>query len=81
MEIRPATAGNMERVVAASVQTNASHIVSMRFFPDATNPALPGVTTKMRFRDGTQVLSITSVTNPDGRRIEHVLTCTEHVIE
>jgi head-tail adaptor len=81
--ILPATARDLERVVANTVQAAASHLVGMRYHS--------GVTTKTRITkgprntDGTlpagsREFQVTSVQNPEERNVELVLTCTERVI-
>jgi head-tail adaptor len=80
--ITPATARDLERVVANTVQASASHVVRLRFHD--------GVTTKTRLTkgprnpDGTlpagsREFQVTSVQNPEERDVELVLTCTERV--
>lgn len=81
-EIKPATAHDLERRVASTIQSNASHIVTMRY--------LPGVTTQTRLTkgprnsDGTlpagsREFSVTGVQNTDERNIELILACQEVV--
>jgi head-tail adaptor len=80
--ILPATARDLERVVANTVQASASHVVRMRFHD--------GVTTKTRLTKGprnpdgklpagSRELQVTSVQNIEERNVELVLTCTERV--
>lgn len=67
--VLPATTASLERLMAGAVQTTATDIVRIRY--------LSGISTAMRVRFESRVLGITGVSNPDGRRIEHVLLCTE----
>lgn len=71
-EIKPATARALERVIANSVQSSASHLVTV--------PYVPGVTT------GTQVVfhdvvdrtfSVSGVHDPDEQHVELILACEE----
>jgi SPP1 family predicted phage head-tail adaptor len=67
--ITPATARDMERTVASTVDVTASHIVRMRYHPQ--------VNTKTRVTYGTRVFQVTGVQNTDERNIESVLICLE----
>lgn len=71
----PATARSLERVVANTVTSNASHLVTLRY--------LPGVTlqTSLVFHDGAtdRPMSITGKHDTDERHIELVLECQEAV--
>lgn len=73
--VQPATARDLERVVAGTVQSNASHLVTVRY--------IPGVTTKTRviFHDtvGDRTFSVTGIHDPDERHISLVLACQEVV--
>jgi SPP1 family predicted phage head-tail adaptor len=69
--IVPATARDLERVVAGTVQSSATHLVTIRY--------LAGVTTKTRVVFGTRLLSVTGVQNPEERNISLVLVCQESV--
>lgn len=69
--IQPATARNLERVVANTVQSTATHIISMPFHPQ--------VTTATRVTFGTRLFEVTGVQNPEERNIELVLACHEVV--
>jgi head-tail adaptor len=71
VEIKPATAKDLERVAAGTVLSTASHIV--------TGPYHAGVTTKTRVTFGTRVFSVTGVSSPDERQIESVMICEEVV--
>jgi head-tail adaptor len=70
-EIKPATVRDMERVFAGTVQSTASHMVTMDYHPQ--------VTTKTRLWFGTRLFAITSVQNPEERNLELVLSCEEVV--
>jgi SPP1 family predicted phage head-tail adaptor len=67
--IVPATAHDLERAVAGTVQSSATHLVTIRY--------LAGVTTKTRVLFGTRTLQVTGVQNPDERNISLVLVCQE----
>jgi SPP1 family predicted phage head-tail adaptor len=69
--IVPATARDLERVVAGTVQSSATHLVTIRY--------LAGVTTKTRVVFGSRLFSVTGVQNPDERNISLVLVCQESV--
>jgi SPP1 family predicted phage head-tail adaptor len=69
--IAPATAHDLERVVAGTVQSSATHLVTIRY--------LAGVTTKTRVVFGSRLFSVTGVQNPDERNISLVLVCQEIV--
>jgi SPP1 family predicted phage head-tail adaptor len=67
----PATARDLERAVAGTVQSSATHLVTIRY--------LAGVTTKTRVLFGTRTLQVTGVQNPEERNISLVLVCQEVV--
>lgn len=67
--IKPATARDLERAVAGTVQAAASHLVAMRYHS--------GVTTKTRIIWGTRILAVQGVQNVDERNAELVLACEE----
>lgn len=69
--ILPATARDLERLMAGTVVSNASHIVTFPFHP--------GVTTKARIRFGARTFNVTGVANPEERNIETVCACQEIV--
>jgi SPP1 family predicted phage head-tail adaptor len=69
--IVPATARDLERLVAGTVQSSATHLVTIRY--------LAGVTTKTRVVFGSRLLSVTGVQNPEERNISLVLVCQENV--
>lgn len=69
--IVPATARDLERVVAGTVQSSATHLVTIRY--------LAGVTTKTRIVFGSRLFSVTGVQNPEERNISLVLVCQEIV--
>ena len=70
-EIKPATAKDLERVVANTVQAQASHLITL--------PYHSGITTETLVTYGTRVFSVTGITNPEERNIELVLACQEVV--
>lgn len=67
----PAMSKDMERVIAGTVLSSATHLVTMRY--------LDGVTTKTRVLFGSRVLNVTGVQNPEERNISLVLICQEIV--
>jgi SPP1 family predicted phage head-tail adaptor len=69
--IVPATARDLERVVASAVQSTATHVVTVRYHP--------AITTKTRLRFGSRVFAVTGVQNQDERNLELKLTCEEIV--
>lgn len=69
--ITPATARDLEGLIASSVQSMATHIVRMRYHAN--------VTTQTRVTFGTRVFEVTGVQNPEERSIELVLICQERV--
>jgi head-tail adaptor len=69
--IRPATARDLERSVANTVQSTASHIVELDYHPQ--------VTTATRVLFGSRVLQVVGVQNPDERNVDMVLACEEVV--
>jgi len=70
-EIKPATVKNLERVVANTVQAQASHLVTL--------PYHDGITTETKVTYGTRVFSVTGIANPEERNLELVLLCQEVV--
>jgi len=70
-EIKPATARDLERTVASTAQSTASHLVTMDYRSD--------VTTKTRVLFGARVFAVNGVTNPEERNRELVLACSEVV--
>jgi SPP1 family predicted phage head-tail adaptor len=70
-EIKPATARDLERLVSSTVQSTASHLVTIDYHPQ--------VTTKTRVVFGARVFAVSGVTNPEERNRELVLACTEVV--
>ena len=74
-EVMPATARSLERVIANSVQSQASHLVRIRY--------RRGVTTKLRliYHDGStdRPMSVAGVFDEEERHISLVLACTEAV--
>ena len=69
--IEPASTNRLERVTAGTVQSTASHIVTM--------PYHSGVTTKTRVVFGVRTFTVTGVSNPNERNIETVCVCSEVV--
>jgi head-tail adaptor len=59
--ITPATARDLERMVASTVQASASHIVIMRYHP--------GVNTSTKILFGSRILYVRGVQNVDERNI------------
>jgi hypothetical protein len=72
VEIRPATASDLEQVVAGTVTATATHVVSGPYRPDVK------VTGSLQFEART--FNVLSVTNVDERDTELTLLCAE-VIE
>lgn len=70
-EIKPATARDLERRMASTVQSTASHIVTMRYHPQ--------VNTTTRITFGTRVFNVTGVQNIDERNVELVIAVEEVV--
>jgi len=71
VEIKPATAVDLERVAAGTVLSTASHVI--------TGPYHPQVTTKTRVLFNGREFHVTGVANPDERNAEMVLVCVEIV--
>ncbi len=73
--VAPATARDLERVVANSVQSSATHLVTLRY--------LAGVTTKTQvvFHDGAtdRRFGVSGVQDPDERHVSLTLACEEVV--
>lgn len=72
--IEPATARNMERTVANTVQAQTTHLMHIRYLPDVTTQ------TRVKFTTPTGTVSYFSVTgieNVDMRFKELVLSCQE----
>lgn len=71
----PASSRALERVVANTVASSASHLVTLRY--------LPGVTTKtaLVFHDGPvdRPMSITGMHDTEERHVELILECQEAV--
>jgi head-tail adaptor len=70
-KIAPATAQSLERIVAGTVVSAASHVVTM--------PYHAGVNTKTQIVFGTRVLMVVGVVTPGERQVETVAICTEMV--
>lgn len=73
--VEPATARDLERTVSNTVQSTASHIVTIRYLPDVTTQ------TRLIFHDEgrDRTFSITGVQDPGERHRELVLACEEQV--
>jgi SPP1 family predicted phage head-tail adaptor len=69
--IAPATARDLERLVAGTVQSTATHVITIDY--------LRGVTTAGRVIFNDRIFSITGVVNPEERNAELILTCEEVV--
>lgn len=69
--IQPATARNLERIVANVEQSKASHIITIRYHPE--------VTTETRVVYGDRIFQVTGIQNPDERNIALLLACEEIV--
>lgn len=69
--IEPATQRDLERLVANSVGSDASHVVTMRY--------IPGVTTKTRLLFNARTFDVVGVQNPEERNVELRLACVERV--
>lgn len=69
VSIVPATARDLERVIAGTVLATASHVV--------TGPYLSDVSTRTRLLFGDRVLQVTGVADPEERHVELVLVCVE----
>jgi SPP1 family predicted phage head-tail adaptor len=70
-EIRPASAGDLERLVANSVQAVGTHIVTLDWHPQ--------ITTATELRFGSRSYQVTGVQDPDERHRDLVLACKEAV--
>lgn len=69
--IEPATARTLERIAAATVIAQASHIVTGMHHAE--------VTTKTRLVFGARTFNVLGVANPEERNIETVAVCAEVV--
>lgn len=69
--IQPATAQDLERVAPGTVQSSATHIVTM--------PYHPGVTTKTRIVFDGRTFTVSGVATPDERKQETIALCEEIV--
>lgn len=73
-KVEPATARSLERVVANSVQSRASHLVTIRYRTGVTT------TSRVVFHDvSDRTFSVAGVVDPNERRIRLVLACEEIV--
>lgn len=70
--IEPATAGKLERTVAATVSSQVTHLIHLRY--------MAGVTTKTRVVYGTRTFNINGVENVREDNTELVLSCQEVVL-
>lgn len=73
-KVEAATARNLERVIANSVQAQASHLVTVRYNADTTTESR----VVWHHRAGDKTLSVTGV-HDDGNGVELVLACNEAV--
>lgn len=71
VQIRPASARDLERVASGTVLSTATHVV--------TGPYHPDVTTQTRVVFADRTFNVTGVSSPDERQIEMVLVCVEVV--
>lgn len=69
--IVPASARELERVIAGTVLSSATHIVTIRYHS--------GVTTKTRITFGARTLNVVGLMNPDERNVWTVMTAVEVV--
>lgn len=69
--VEPATQRSLERLVASTVASDASHVVTM--------PFISGVTTKTRVTFKGRTLNVVGVQNVEERDIELRLACVEQV--
>ena len=70
-EIKPATARDLERVAAGTVQSSATHIVTFDYHPS--------VTTKTEIVFGERVFTVSGVSSPEERNIDTIAVCEEVV--
>lgn len=70
-EIKPASARDLERVMAGTVVSTATHLVTMAYHP--------GVTTKTVITFNGRTFSVVGVVNPDELDIETIAVCVEMV--
>lgn len=71
-KVEPATARNLERVVANAVQSSASHLVTIDY--------VPGVTTESQvvFHDTIdRTFSVSGVSDPEELHVQLVMACQE----
>lgn len=69
--IMPATARDLERLVANTVQSTASHVITMRFHPQ--------VNTQTRIVFGARTFQVNGVQNPEEKNVELRIAATEVV--
>jgi head-tail adaptor len=67
--VATATPGNMKRLMAGTVESSATHVVTM--------PYHSGVTTKTTIAFGTRTFRVVGVANPNERNIETICACVE----
>ncbi len=75
-DVRPASTRDLERVIAGTVQSTATHLVTLPFHPGVTT------TTRVRWTDEAQrphTANVTAVVNVDERCVEMVLGAMEVV--
>jgi len=73
-EVVPASARDLENILANVVSASASHIVTIPYVPGVT------LTTALVFhdpRDGDRDFTISGISDPDERHIQLVLACDE----
>jgi SPP1 family predicted phage head-tail adaptor len=71
VKIAPATQRDLERVIAGTVMSTATHIV--------TGPFHPQVTTKTRVLFNGRQFSVVGVADPEEGQVEMILVCVEVV--
>jgi SPP1 family predicted phage head-tail adaptor len=71
VKIAPATQRDLERVIAGTVMSTATHIV--------TGPFHPQVTTKTRVLFDGRQFSVVGVADPEEGQVEMILVCVEVV--
>jgi head-tail adaptor len=72
--IQPATARDLERLVAGTVQSTVSHVVTLEYvFGVSTR-------TRIRFDDpmvGPRLFDVNGIQNPEERNLDLILVCSE----
>lgn len=72
VSITPATAKDLERVVAGTVLATATHILEGAYHPQ--------VTTLTRVLFGARIFSVQGVANPKEQNVDMVMVCVEVVL-